>query len=347
MFMVNEITVEKVSFIHRLFHECKVWLERHVFRPRLEASTMLHPAAENIAAGSAASTVPALGIAAGSNGWAGKNGSGVGSRNNVRILGPADGPVLVLVQGFGCDQIIWDRLLPFLEDSYRVVLFDHVGTGGADIAAYDPDKYFSLAGYTDDLAEVLAALDLQDVTIVGHTVGGMMAIAAVAAGNTRIRQMILFGTSACYAEVPEDDYHGGFTPTDIDEILAAVEANHPLWAATTAPALIGRSTPSELSSQVAERLCQLHPDYVRDFLRMSLQADVRQILPEVSVPVLILQSAADPLTPASCYRYLFEHLPHSALIHLNAKGNMPHVNAPAETAQAIRQYVPRSSHAAG
>ena len=267
------------------------------------------------------------------------------SRNNVRTLGPADAPVLVLAQGYGCDQVIWDRLLPELASTCRIVLFDHVGTGGTAPAAYDAAKYSSLEGYTADLVELLDELNLQEATIVGHTVGGMMALAAAAAKNPRIARLILLGTSACYAEVPEDGYHGGFTPADVEEIMAAVDANRPLWAASTAPALIGQTTSSELSTQVAERLCQLHPDYVRSFLGMSLQADVRSLLPEVEVPVLILQSTDDPLTPASCYRYLAEHLPHSALIPLQAKGNMPHVNAPAETVQAILDFVPGSAHA--
>ena len=272
-------------------------------------------------------------------------GGDVQKRHNVRILGPADGPVLVLVQGFGCDQVIWDRILPFLEPSCRIVLLDHVGTGGADPAAYDPVKYSSLEGYTSDLVEILNALDLPDPTVLGHTVGGMMAIAAAAGGNTTIGRLILMGSSACYAELPEEGYHGGFTAADLKEILAAVEANYPLWAAVNAPGLIGETGTTELSGHLAGRLCRLRPEYVRDFLEMSLQADVRRLLPTLAAPALILQPAADPLTPVSCYRYLSRHVPHNVLVHLNAKGNMPHVSAPAETAQAILKYIPQHLHA--
>lgn len=266
-------------------------------------------------------------------------------RNSVRVVGPVDAPVVVLVQGFGCDQVIWDRLVPYLETSHRIVLFDHAGTGGTDIAAYDPVKYSSLTGYIADLMEILDALNLQDATVVGHTVGGMAAIAAAAVGHPGIGRLILLGTSACYANHAETGYYGGFSPGDKDEILAAVEENLPFWAASSAPALIGHTTPTELSAEVAERICRLHPAYVRDFLRVSLDADVRHLLPQVQVPVAILRTAADPLTPAACSRYLFEHLPQSVLVDLNAKGNMPHVSAPAEIAQVLQSHVPSSIHA--
>lgn len=265
-------------------------------------------------------------------------------RNNVRVVGPADGPAVVLVQGFGCDQVVWDRLVPHLEGSHRLVLFDHAGTGGADIAAYDPVKYSSLGGYTADLTEILDVLSLRDATIVGHTVGGMTALAAAAAGHAGIGRLVLLGTSPCYANLPEAGYFGGFSRDDMEEILAAAEGNFPLWAASSATALVGDSAPAEISAELAERLCRLHPSYVRDFLRMSLHSDVRHLLPEVRVPVTILQAAADPLTPAACSQYLFDFLPQGELIHLKAKGNMPHLSAPEEIARVLQNRVPRATH---
>ncbi|MFE1335681.1 alpha/beta fold hydrolase, partial [Streptomyces microflavus] len=50
-------------------------------------------------------------------------------RNNVAVTGCADGPVLLLAHGFGCDQNMWRLLTPTLAKSYRMVLFDYVGSG--------------------------------------------------------------------------------------------------------------------------------------------------------------------------------------------------------------------------
>jgi sigma-B regulation protein RsbQ len=72
-------------------------------------------------------------------------------RNNVTISGNVDGPVLVFAHGFGCSKAAWNLVAPSFEDAYRVVLFDHVGAGGSDLAAYDRSKYDSLEGYAADL----------------------------------------------------------------------------------------------------------------------------------------------------------------------------------------------------
>lgn len=257
-------------------------------------------------------------------------------RNNVRVLGLSDGPALVLVQGFGCDQIIWDRILPAFTETYKVVLYDHVGTGWADPAAYSPEKYASLAGYLADLLEVLDALELENATVVGHSVAGMMALAA-SVESRRIGRLVLLGTSACYLN--HQGYEGGFDPQDVDGVLDSLEANYPLWAAAMAPRIAGAESGSEISEELAERMCRLRPEYVRDFLRMSFAADVRPLLARVPVPALILQGRADPLTPEAASKYLHEHLPGSTLVPLDSRGNMPHLNAPRQTAAAILHYL--------
>ncbi|MCC3270429.1 alpha/beta hydrolase [Arthrobacter gengyunqii] len=257
-------------------------------------------------------------------------------RNNVRVLGRSDGPALVLVQGFGCDQVIWDRILPEFTDAYKVVLLDHVGTGGAVSAAYDPDKYSSLTGYLGDLLEVLDALELENATVVGHSVAGMMALAA-SVESRRIGRLVLLCATACYLN--HDGYEGGFEPENVEDVLRAIEANYPLWAAAAAPGITGTEPGSGLSADLAERMCRLRPEYVRDFLQMSFAADVRPLLERVSAPALILQTLADPLTPEAASSYLHEHLPGSTLMPLDIRGNMPHLNAPRQTASAILAYI--------
>ncbi|MGW6486752.1 alpha/beta fold hydrolase [Streptomyces sp. NPDC055056] len=67
-------------------------------------------------------------------------------RNNVTVTGRADGPVLLLAHGFGCDQNMWRLVLPTLAQNCQVVLFDYVGSGKADPAAWDERRYSSLEG---------------------------------------------------------------------------------------------------------------------------------------------------------------------------------------------------------
>lgn len=265
------------------------------------------------------------------------NAQNVIHRNNVQVLGRTDGPPLVLVQGFGCDQVIWDGMLPDFTNTYKVILFDHVGTGAADPAAYDAVKYSTLAGYVSDLQEVMDALDLQSATVLGHSIAGTMALALAAAGNPRIGRLVLLCTSARYLN--DGSYAGGFEPQDIESILAAAEMNYPLWAASAAPNLTGSPAGSPVSAEMTERLCRLDPDYVRDFLDMSFHADIRHLLPQVKTPTLILQTAGDPLVPAAASEYLRTHLPAGTFELLDSCGSMPHLGSPRITAAAVLTYL--------
>ena len=89
----------------------------------------------------------------------------VATRNHVTESGVGHGRPMLFAHGYGCDQQMWRLVAPAFEDPYRVVLFDHVGAGRSDLAAYDRARYASLRGYADDVLEICAALDLRDVVL--------------------------------------------------------------------------------------------------------------------------------------------------------------------------------------
>src|SRR3954463_12503156 len=94
-------------------------------------------------------------------------------RNNVRVTGSENGQAMVFAHGYGCDQNMWRFVAPAFEDTYRVVLFDHVGAGRSDLSAYDRAKYASLQGYAADVNEICDALDVRGGVFVGHSVSAM------------------------------------------------------------------------------------------------------------------------------------------------------------------------------
>src|SRR3954469_11903009 len=96
--------------------------------------------------------------------------------HNVSVTGPATGQPMVFAHGFGCDQNMWRHVAPAFAEDHRVVLFDHVGAGGADPSAWDPARYTTLEGYAAEVLEICAALRLEDVIFVGHSVSAMMGV---------------------------------------------------------------------------------------------------------------------------------------------------------------------------
>ena len=79
---------------------------------------------------------------------------------------------MVFAHGFGCDQNMWRFVAPAFEDAYRIVLFDHLGSGGSDLASYDPTKHTSLDGYADDVVSLCRELGIQDGVFPMNVDGG-------------------------------------------------------------------------------------------------------------------------------------------------------------------------------
>jgi len=169
-------------------------------------------------------------------------------RNNVAVSGVPGGQPIVFAHGFGCDQHMWTAVASAFIDRYRVVLFDHVGAGASDLQAYNSAKYSSLAGYAGDVVEIVQALDLTDVILVGHSVSAMIAALAVIEVPERFSRLVMVGPSARYLN--DEGYVGGFEPEDIDGLLQTLESNYLGWSAQIAPAIVGNPDRPELGAQL-------------------------------------------------------------------------------------------------
>lgn len=270
-------------------------------------------------------------------------GTDIRTRNNVRVLGNPDGPVIMFAHGFGCDQGMFHRILPRFTADYRVVLFDHVGAGNSDPEAYASAKYSSLAGYTSDVQEIMAELDLQEVTFVGHSVGGMMGVAAAAADPSRFKSLVFLASSPSYMDYPEDGYVGGTSQSDIHELLASLDNNYMVWAAAMAPVIMGNPESPELHAELEGGICRINPTVAREFARVAFLTDIRHLLADVTVPALVMQCSNDMLAPVEVGEYTQERLPNATLTVLEATGHLPHVSAPEETADTILGYLSRAA----
>lgn len=262
---------------------------------------------------------------------------GVRERHNITFAGPPDAPVLLFAHGFGCDQHMWRGVVPYFENDYRLVLFDHVGAGGSDLTAYDPERYASLDGYADDVLRICRELDLHDVVFVGHSVSAMIGVLAAAADPTPFSALVLIGPSPRY--VNDGEYVGGFEAADIEQLLDSLESNYLGWSSAMAPVIMGRPDRPELGAELTESFCRTDPAIARQFARATFLADNRDDLSRVPVPSLVLQCSNDVIAPEPVGRYVRDHLPDARLVTLQATGHCPNLSAPQETAAAIREFL--------
>lgn len=259
-------------------------------------------------------------------------------RNNVHLLG-SQGPVLLYANGFGCSQQMWRHITPAFADTHRQVLFDYVGTGQSELAAFDARRYASLDGYAQDLLAVCDALDLTSgVTLIGHSVSCSIGMLASIARPDLFDRLILVGPSPCFLNDPPH-YLGGFERDDLEGLLALMDQNYIGWASALAPMVAGADGAGGTAAELSDSFCSTEPAVARIFARATFFADNRADLPKVARPCLILQHANDALAPLAVGAYLHTHLRGSSLQVLAVAGHCSHMTHPALVVDAIRGFM--------
>ena len=257
-------------------------------------------------------------------------------RNNVRIQGSGS-RAMVFAHGFGCDQNMWRFVAPAFEQDFRTILFDHVGAGRSDLAAYDAEKYSSLAGYAADVIEIGQELELRDAVFVGHSVSAMIGVLAALQAPQMFERLVLVGPSPRY--VDDGDYIGGFSQAQIDELLDSLADNPMGWASAMAPVIMGNPDRPELGAELANSFCRTDPEIANEFARVTFLSDNRAELPRVAVRSLILQCREDLIASEVVGNYVHRHLRDSQLVLMDATGHCPNLSAPAEVIAAIQDFV--------
>lgn len=255
-------------------------------------------------------------------------------RNNVHVQGQDRGkPALVLVNGFGCEQGMWRSVAPHFASSRQVLLFDHIGTGKADVSPFDRAKYASLQGYADDLLAVCEAADLRDAVLVAHSVGCIISVLAAVRWPAAFRHLVLIAPSPCFLN--DGSYLGGFEREDLDVMLEAMDINYAHWAHQMAPLIMGHADRPELASELESSMNRMPPDIARQFARVSFDSDHRPDLRLLCTPTTILQCADDNLVPEVVGESMCETIANCTLVHLDATGHCPHLSAPDEVVNAL------------
>ena len=260
------------------------------------------------------------------------------TRNNVRVIGKLDATrTIVFVHGFGTDQEIWSEVSDAFLGEFRIVLLDHVGAGGSAPEAFIQSRYLNLRPYAADLIEVADALSLENLILVGHSAGAMIALLAANARPLLVSQLILIGASPRYLN--DTGYHGGFSEADLSELYGLMVGGYKRWADQFAALAMGNPNRPQLARRLATSLKSLPPDHALTVLCSIFQSDYRSELPLVTSPTLIIQSKEDFAVPLEIAEYLHAQIRSSRLAVINATGHFPHLSAPDEVIKAVRTFI--------
>lgn len=107
------------------------------------------------------------------------------------------GPALLLLHGLGCDSTTWSSVVPELAKHYTVIAPDLLGHGASD----KPNADYSLGGYANGMRDLLTVLGIDRVTVVGHSLGGGIAMQFAYQYPERTERLVLVSTGGLGPEV--------------------------------------------------------------------------------------------------------------------------------------------------
>ena len=230
-----------------------------------------------------------------------------------------DGPFdLVYVPGWVSNiELMWEepglaRFLERLASFSRLILFDKRGTGLSDPVS--TDGLPTLEERMDDVRAVMDAVGSERAALLGHSEGGNMCVLFTATYPERTTALILVG---CYAKrIRSDDYP--WAPT-VEERAQQIEETEATWGS---PEAFRELAPSKVKDQAFQRWIGRYlrqsasPKAAAALLRMNSQIDVRDVLPTIGVPTLLLYRTDDADVHVDEGRYLGERIPGSRFVEL-------------------------------
>lgn len=245
------------------------------------------------------------------------------------VHGPADAPPLLLGGSLGTNLTMWEPQIEALSRDFRVIAFDQRGHGRSPA----PPGPYSIADLGSDVVALLDTLGLERASYCGLSIGGMAGIWLGAMAPQRIDRLVLMCTSA--HAVPR------FKGT---ERAAAVRA-----AGT--PAVVADAV---VAGWFTPAWAQQHPDRIAGFKAMLgatdaegyaacceaiVAMDLRDALPQITPPTLVIAAADDPALPLDHQRLIAAAVPGSRLEVVADAAHIASAQQPERINELIRDHL--------
>ncbi len=251
---------------------------------------------------------------------------------NYDVHGSTRGLPVVLIHGFPFNKIMWKSQIEVLKKDYFVVAYDVRGHGGSDVG----DGQYTVEYFVDDLMVVLDRLNIGKAVVVGLSMGGYIALRAIERNPGRFRALVLCDTRSEAdsnearikrgSQANEAKHDGvkrfaeGFLrgvfhektflmkPQIIGLMQAVIEQTSPIAVAGTLIALAGRT-------------------------------DTTHVLPQITVPTLILVGEHDTLTPPSASQAMNERIPNAEMHVIPNAAHMSNLENPEEFNRHVLDFL--------
>ena len=220
-----------------------------------------------------------------------------GTRIHFRDWGT--GRAIVFVAPWGLCSDWWDiPVMNFVERGWRCISFDRRGHARSD----DPSRGYDFDTLADDIAAILNGLALQDVVLVGHSMGGAEVVRYLTRHRSqRVTHAVLIAPTTPFRIKTDDNPSGDRSHEALQTIYESFKQDLPHRAAQAAPDFFGVPKNS-VSTETMDWWCRMFLDrcstkVLRDLFKILNETDFRPELKTIRTPTLILQGDSDKSAP--------------------------------------------------
>lgn len=238
------------------------------------------------------------------------------------------GPALLFVHGVGSTAAIWDVQLDAFGDAYRAAAIELRGNG---VPPDPPPESITRAGYASDVLTIADALGIERFTLVGCSLGGVVAFELWSRAPERIESMVIVGSFARYPNAR----------AYADGVAEAVKAAGSMPAFAEARAAKLGLPPERLRETVEQMAAKSVPSYLAA-TEATWTGDYRAVLPTIDVPVLVCCGERDTVAPLALSREIAEGIPGAVLSEIPGAGHVANADAPDTFNAMLRKFLDRA-----
>ena len=247
---------------------------------------------------------------------------------NYLLEGPEDAPVLVLSNSLGTAMEMWDAQAPALRERFRLLRYDTRGHGGSPA----PPGPYEIGDLGRDVIHLLDRLGIERASFCGLSVGGMTGMWLAAEAPERVERLVLLCTSALLG--PKSVWDGRIATATERGMATLVDGVIERWFT---PAF--RAENPEVVGKMARTLRETDPGGYAGCCSAIRDMDLRDRLPSIEAPTLVVSGAEDPATPPKHGRLIRDAIPDARFEVVPDAAHIANVERPEEITQLILTHL--------
>lgn len=249
---------------------------------------------------------------------------------NLHFIEAGEGPAVMLLHGYPLDHSIWDPIVPFLTRDARLIMPDLRGHGKSP----SPEGVYSMKEMAGDLLKLVDELRVEKVILVGHSLGGYVAVNFLHHYPHKVTGLALVASRA------KADSEG----KKLERLRTAEQVLKSGVEEVTNSMLDKLTSKTSLHLKLRKIMMLTSPIGIAGTLRgIAEREDATSWLPKIKIPSLVIAGENDQIIPLEESQNLAELLPDCELAIAKNCGHMPMMESPGLTAGALFKLIKRCS----